>query len=284
MTSLPAESYDLRTLLAAWEDGLHAVVELGRRLTTEQWQARTECPGWSAGDVVRHLSWVESFLAGRPAQEHEVDWERFPHITSDFGRLTEVGVDARRARGQDEVCDELDALIDVRLSQLMSVEPFDLMTDVPGLFGKPVPLHSLLRVRVLDIWTHEQDIRRATGLPANLATDAAHVAAAQLVRSLPFVLARNLEAPPGAAMRVTVTGPIAFERWSVVDEEGRGAALDDLGAPDDPAVGLSTDWETFARLGTGRLDVGDPDIRSRITLTGDPSLADRLPTALAITP
>ena len=36
MSSLPAASYDLRTLLAAWEDGLHAVVELGRRLTPEQ--------------------------------------------------------------------------------------------------------------------------------------------------------------------------------------------------------------------------------------------------------
>ena len=64
MTSLAAESYDLRTLLAAWEDGLHAVVELARRLTPEQWDAPTECPGWSAGDIVRHLSWVEAFIDG----------------------------------------------------------------------------------------------------------------------------------------------------------------------------------------------------------------------------
>ncbi|MFN8149214.1 MAG: maleylpyruvate isomerase N-terminal domain-containing protein, partial [Candidatus Nanopelagicales bacterium] len=88
MTALVAESYDLRTLLSAWEDTLHAVVELGRRLAPEQWATPTECPGWTAGDIVRHLSWVEAFLGGRQDPDHLVDWDAFPHVTSDFGRMT----------------------------------------------------------------------------------------------------------------------------------------------------------------------------------------------------
>ena len=112
MTALAASAYDLRTLLSAWEDSLHAVVELGRRLTPEQWVAPTECPGWNAGDIVRHLCWVEAFLAGRQDPQHLVEWDAFPHVTSDFGRLTETGVDVRRPLGQQEACAELDGLID----------------------------------------------------------------------------------------------------------------------------------------------------------------------------
>ena len=290
MSSLPAETYDLSAILAAWEDALRTVVELGRRLTPAQWAAPTECPGWSAGDIVGHLSWVEGFLAGRPMSDHTVDWSRFPHITSDFGRVTEIGVDVRREMAQEDVCAELDGLIDVRLAQLQVIEPLDLMTEVPGLFGKPVPLQSLLRVRLLDTWTHEQDMRRATGLPANLASAPAQVSALQLTRSLPFVLARNLGAPPGTTMRVTVTGPIEFERWSVVDEEGRGDELGALGASDTATIAITTDWETFARLGAGRLDVTDPAVLARYAVDADPDvagaldLAARIPEALAITP
>ena len=90
LDELPAATYDLATLLDAWEGSLRAVVGLGRALSPAQWEAPTECPGWSAGDVVRHLCWVESFLANRADAPHEVDWAAHPHATSDFGRLTET--------------------------------------------------------------------------------------------------------------------------------------------------------------------------------------------------
>ena len=99
-SQLPAQTYDLATLLDAWEGALHAVSELGKRLTPQQWAAPTECPGWTAGDVVRHLAWVEAFLAGRRDPEHEMDWTQFPHVQSDFARLTEQGVDVRRGHAQ----------------------------------------------------------------------------------------------------------------------------------------------------------------------------------------
>ena len=291
MTSLPADSYDLATLLAAWEGSLHAIAELGKRLTLEQWTAPTECPGWDAGDIVRHTCWVEAFLGGRSDPDHLVEWDERPHVANDFGRLTETGVDVRRPLDQAAVCDELDGLIDLRLAQLLRLEPFALDTEVTGLFGRPVPVRNLLRVRLLDAWTHEQDIRRATSLPANLASLPATVAAAQLAGTLPFVLSRNVEAPVGTTMRLTVTGPIAFERWASVDEEGRGVDVDQLSRPDgDATIGLTTDWETYARLGTGRLDVADPDVLARCDLHADPTVADaaelaaRIPEALAITP
>ena len=289
LDDLPAATYDLAALLDAWESSLRAVSGLGRVLTPEQWEAPTECPGWSAGDVVRHLCWVEGFLAHRSDAPHEVDWAAHPHVTSDFGRLTETGVDVRRHLEQAAVCDELDTLIDVRLAMIMRLDPLSLDTEVPGLFGKPVPLRNLLRVRVFDIWTHEQDIRRATGLPADLASPGAQVSALQITASLPFVLARGLEAAPGTTLLVSVDGPIAFDRCASVGDDGRGARTEAV-APDEATLALGTDWETFARLSAGRLDVDDPDVRARVRLRhrddadGAADLATRLLGELAITP
>lgn len=281
MSPLPAESYGVRELVEAWNGALHTVAELGRRLSPEQWETPTECPGWSSGDVVRHLAWVESFMAGRQQPEHDLDWSRFPHVTSDFGRLTEIGVDVRRAQPQQDTCDELADLADVRLGQVMALDPLSLETEVMGVFGTPVPLDRMVRMRTFDTWSHEQDIRRSVMLPANLKTPGAQVAAVQMARTLAFVLARNVQAPPGTTIRLTVTGPIAFERYAAVTPEGKGA---DIEAPAATTIGITTDWETYARLAAGRLDTADPAVLARVELTGDPDLAARIPEALAITP
>jgi uncharacterized protein (TIGR03083 family) len=264
LDELPAATYDLATLLDAWEGSLRAVVGLGRALSPAQWEAPTECPGWSAGDVVRHLCWVESFLANRADAPHEVDWAAHPHATSD-------------------------SVLDLRLAMIMRLDPLSLDAEVPGLFGRPVPLRNLLRVRVFDIWSHEQDIRRATGLPANLASPGAQVSALQITASVPFVLAKGLEAPAGTTLLVSVDGPIAFARTAAVGDDGRGLRVPPR-APGDATLSLETDWETFARLSAGRLDVDDPDVRARVRLhhrddvDGAADLEARLLTELAITP
>jgi uncharacterized protein (TIGR03083 family) len=281
MSELVGETYGVRDLLEAWNGGLHTVAELGRRLTPEQWAAPTECPGWSAGDVVGHLAWIESYMVGRPQPDSDLDWSRFPHVRNDFGKVTEPGVEARRSQPQAETCDELAGLADVRLGQIMALDPLTLDTEVMGVFGTPVPLDRMVRTRTFDTWTHEQDIRRAVSLPANLRTLGAQVAAVQMARTLGFMLAKNVQAPPGTTMRLTVTGPIEFERYAAITAEGKGSDVDPV---DDATLGLTTDWETYARLTTGRLDTNDPAVLAKVELAGDPDLAARIPAALAITP
>jgi uncharacterized protein (TIGR03083 family) len=284
MTTTAAETYDLRTLLDSWEQTLRAVSMLGRVVTPEQWEAPTECPGWSTGDVVRHLAWIESFLAGRRDPEHEVDWSRFPHVDGDFARMTEVGVDVRRPLSQVDACNELDALIDVRLAQIMALDDLSLECEVMGVFGSLVPLERLLRIRIFDSWTHLQDIRRAVGRPGDLATPGAQVSALQMARATSYVLARSIEAPAGTTWRVTVTGPIAFERWVGIDHDLRGVDIDEVARPETPTIALDADWETYARLAAGRLDVTSAEVLERVRVTGDPALASRVLESLAITP
>jgi len=284
-TSLAAESFGLAALIDAWESSLRAVSELGRRLSAQQWSASTECPGWSVGDVVAHLCWIEAKLVGRDEPTHLPEWDDLPHAQNELQRTIETGVDARRRIPQADVCTELDGLIDVRLAMIMALDPLRLDTLVAGPLGGQRPLEYVLRMRCLDIWTHEQDIRRAVRLPANLGTAGAEVVAVQFARALPFVLARNLGAPVGTTLRVTVTGRVAFEKWAGIDDEGQGVPLDALTVSGQtPTLAMTTDWETFARLGAGRLDLTDPSVLEMITLEGDPELGARLPEALAITP
>jgi uncharacterized protein (TIGR03083 family) len=280
-SSLVADSYGLADALDAWEGSLHAVSELAKRLNADGWAAPTECPGWSAGDIVRHLSWIEARLAGRTDPEIEIDWATLPHATSDFARLTEAGVQVRRGQSQAEACAELDGLIDVRLAQILALEPLTLDTEVMGVFGRPTPLRRLLRVRTFDTWTHEQDVRRAVGLPGNLTSPGAQQSAAQIASALPFVLSAVEGATPGDTLRICVTGPVEFVRYAVKVDDSTSAAAEGV---DDATFGLTTDWETFGRLAAGRLDLASDDVLARIALTGDPALAAQLPEALAITP
>ena len=139
-------------------------------------------------------------------------------------------------------------------------------------------------MRIFDSWTHLQDVRRAVGHPGDLTTPGAQVSALQMARTTSYVLARAIEAPAGTTWHVRVDGPIAFERWAGVDDDLRGIDIDEVSRPEGATISLDADWETYARLGAGRLDVTSRDVRDRARVSGRPELADRILDSLAITP
>ena len=122
---MPTDSTDPTDtdLILTWNAALDALVALCEPLTPEQWAAQTPCPGWSVADVVAHTIDTEAFVGGLPRPEHTPDWDDLPHATGDFGRFTEVGVDARRGRAQDEVLAELRATVALRRAQLDALVP-----------------------------------------------------------------------------------------------------------------------------------------------------------------
>ena len=70
----------------------------------------------------------------------------------------------------------------------------------------------LLRNRPLDVWMHEQDVRRAVGRPGGLDTEPARHTAEYLAESLGFVLAKKVGAEPGTTLVLEMEGsePFAF--------------------------------------------------------------------------
>ncbi len=271
-------------LIDAWEAALRDDLELAASLSDEDWARPSPCPGWSAGDLVAHLADVESHVSGEPRPDHQPDWATLPHAAGDpFSEFTELGVDYRRGRSRAEVVQELRDRIPVRRAELDAVPDGG---EVPGLMGEPVPLKRLLRMRTFDAWVHAQDIRAAVARDGGWGGPAALVAFQQMTRALPYVWGRNLKAPAGSTVRITITGPeLEADLGAVVDpESGRGAECPPM---DSPTVHLTVGWPDYMRLSCGRIDPDDPGLRERIHLVTDSDsggLGEGLLRALSIAP
>jgi uncharacterized protein (TIGR03083 family) len=266
-------------MIDIWQEAATAVTDLAEQLDVDQWAAMTPCPGWSVADVVAHVIDIEQLLAGSPRPEHEPDWSALPHAQGDFGRFTEIGVDHRRSSSRDEVVAELRETIAVRRSQLDAVPPGE---DVIGPMGNPTTLDRLLRMRTLDIWMHEQDIRTAAGIDGGWDTRPAWIAFQQIRAALPVVWSKKAGAPGGDTVRIDVIGPgVVASMAAVTGADDRGVLID---PPSMASVVLRLSWPDLVSLAAGRVDPADPALRGRLELDGDPGLGDALLAALTITP
>lgn len=266
-------------LIGIWQEALDDVGALGRRLDDSDWDSPTACPGWTVADVVAHLIDIESLLAGRPRPDHEPDWSSLPHAEGDFSRFTEVGVDHRRGASAPMLLAELSEVTAERRAQLDHLREGE---QVIGPMGNPTTADRLLRMRCLDIWVHEQDIRLAVGIDGGWDSRPAQIVFQQIVRSLPYVWARTVGAPVGATARIAVSGPgITGTAAVTVVEPGRGEVVHDAGGA---TVALELSWPDLVSLSAGRVRSDDPALRSRIVASGDAALIEALLPALSITP
>lgn len=265
-------------LIATWQEEALAVLSLGESLDATQWRASTPCAGWDAGDIVAHVVDIEQLLAGMPRPEHQVDTSALAHVRSDVGHFTEVGVDARRTHPQADVLTELREVIPMRRAQLDAVPEGE---QVMSPFGRLTTMDRLLRMRTFDMWAHEQDIRAAVGIDGGWDTRPAAISCTQMVRALPIVWARTVDAPESSTLRVIVSGDQEVDVTILAAAGGTGDVVASVATP---TVQLEASWPDFMRLACGRVDVDDADLRSRIRLAGDPTLAAALLPALAITP
>ncbi|MFZ9986230.1 MAG: maleylpyruvate isomerase N-terminal domain-containing protein [Candidatus Nanopelagicales bacterium] len=259
---------------AAWRSASTDFIELVTPLSQEEWDAPTALPGWSVGDIVAHVGWIEGMLIGEIDPAHEPDWPALPHVVTDFGRITEVPVDLRRSWTREAVLVELADRIARRTQQLES-GPQDPALEVVGPLG-PAPLGRVLRMRTLDTWVHEQDIRDALGRPGHLDTPGAQATAAQLLPGLGKVWAKLAGAQPGEVLDLRISGPgIEGGVLVAVGDDGRARIieedlLDQAGAA---TVTLAMTWPAYLALSCGR---GDPQPwRDQVRIDGDPSLAAR---------
>lgn len=271
---LPFDGATAAELIDTWDAAMTDLLRAAESAGPAGWGLPTPCPGWGIGDIVAHISFIERFLLQRWDPPHEPDWDSLPHVTSDFGKVTEIPVDLRRGWTRDEVLAEFRQTHADRLQGLRD-GPQDLAEMTMSPFGRPWPLDRVLRIRIFDIWVHEQDIRTANSEMADLDTPAAWVTARQLVKGLPAVWAKNTDAPVGSSLRIEVTGPgVVFEAGVLRGEDGRSRYADTSAA----TVSLRLAWPDLVRLMCGR---GQSE---SVGISGDSELAQRLLATMAVTP
>ncbi|YAL83537.1 maleylpyruvate isomerase family mycothiol-dependent enzyme [Dermacoccaceae bacterium W4C1] len=199
---LPPQTFD--ELRAAFRQSAQAVVDLGFTCRDAEFALDTDCPGWSVKDQFAHIAATEAMLAG--VRERKIDVPDYPYLHSDNARFVEAGVEVRRASTGPQVIAELQRLIPQRLEFWDSPErsPEEELTWLDA----PIPAQSLLQLRAIDLWVHEQDIRVALDRPGNLDSPAAAMFVAAVMDVVGRRAARAAALPIGTVVIVESTGPV----------------------------------------------------------------------------
>ena len=133
--------------------------------------------------------------------------------------------------------------------------------------GMRLPAGALLVVRAFELWTHDNDIRRVTGMPPSVPDPSTLRLMTELAaRMLPYVATLTGLRKP-VSLRLVLTGP-GGGTWDVAVGEHA----------DDPAsVRIIADAVGFCRLVANRVTAADLDLH----VTGDPGRAAEVLAAAA---
>jgi uncharacterized protein (TIGR03083 family) len=265
---------ELAGYVEIWWQAVNDFLDLLEQVPQEEWAAPTDLAGWDVRACAAHTAHLEGILAGNPEETAEVGEPS--HVTGPMGLYTEVGVVNRRDASADALINEIREVVTRRHTALLADPPTDGDARPEAIFGLvPWSWRTLLRNRPLDVWMHEQDVRRAVARPGNMDSGPARHTAEYLAESLGFVLGKKVGAPAGTSLVLDLAGsaPFAFE----IDDNGRGQRV---APPSSPTVTLHMDRESFIRLAGGRCDA-DP---GRVTVDGDQELGARVLASLAVTP
>jgi uncharacterized protein (TIGR03083 family) len=258
-----------------WWEAIDEFTTLLEELDEADWTRPTDLAGWNVHALAAHTAHLESVLAGGP--EETVDVGLPEHVTGLMGLYTEQGVVARRDRTPDELINEIRSATTIRHTELLADPPDDATAVPERIFaGIGWSWDRLLRNRVVDVWMHEQDVRRAVGRPGNLDTGPAKHTADYLGEAFGVVVGKRVAPPTGTCAVLAVAG--SPTRAVEVDESGRAVTLPD--APTAPDVVLEMDREAFIVIAGGRRW---PDDKT-FSVLGDAELGRKILDAMAVTP
>ncbi|MDQ6686359.1 MAG: maleylpyruvate isomerase family mycothiol-dependent enzyme [Actinomycetota bacterium] len=265
----------LQQYVETWHLACADFAGLAREIPEEQWGLATDLPGWSVKDVVAHIAHLEFVMAGGAEEPGDETARTGPGSRS--AHYTERGVAARRGRTMPELVDEIEAAVEQRYAELRAQPPTDpdaAAARTPGGIGWDTA--TLLSNRPIDVWMHEQDIRRAIDRPGGFDSPAAAHAVGVFLRALPMVVGKRVAPPAGTSVHVTI--PDAGVRSTVrVGEDGRATPTPES---TDPDTALSMNSEAFVILAGGRRR---PD-QVEVQIAGDADLGARVLESLAVTP
>ena len=268
----------LRSAIDAWEEACSSMLALGHELGEDDWATQTDLPGWTVADVFGHTAHLEATLTG--AAHDDVELPDSPHVKGPVNTWIEQGVHARRGRAALAVLEEIDGAVARRAAHLRENPPTDGSARADGGLGE-WDWNTLLSNRVVDVWMHEQDVRRAVGRPGGFSGAAPAHVVRTFLGAMPFVLGKRAGLEAGRSVLLTLTDADISLTYTA-GADGRVSLTEEPPADPTlgPTLGLAMDTETFIVLCGGRQAPRD----QQVAVTGDHALADRVLTSMAVTP
>ncbi len=274
MTDDPA--LDKSRVLPAYLEQYAALSELIDELGDNDWHRPTALPGWDVQAVVSHLMGTELMLLDEKPPAGELpDAHDRAHVHNDIAARNEAWVDSFAADSPDQMRERWRDIVQRRTSAMEAMS--DAQWHAPS--WTPIgegTLSRFMRIRVFDLWLHEQDIRDAVGKPGHETGKAVDVALDEISLALGFLIGRKAAAPDGSA--VTIALPDAGRTFHIV-VDGRASVVDQLDR--EPTTQLQMPTAAFARLTGGRGEV-EP-LLGDVLITGDRALGERIAGNLAFT-
>jgi uncharacterized protein (TIGR03083 family) len=250
------------------EETWRSISEFCAALTEAQWKTPTQLPNWTVQDNLSHLIAFEAEFHGIPRPNHTAADKS--HVKNDLGSSNEDDVDYWRSFTGTDVLAEWNAISEVRLQALRTADENYFAQEVMTPAG-PGTIADFLHIRVLDCWTHEQDMRRALGLPGHQSGPSAEHTIDRLIRTVPIVIGKRAGTPEGECVVIRITGHVQrIVATTIVD--GRGRVSDEL--PATSRCDISMDSDSFLQLATGRAMY--EELAAHISVNGDTEHANRV--------
>ncbi|MDA0564768.1 maleylpyruvate isomerase family mycothiol-dependent enzyme [Streptomonospora sp. S1-112] len=250
------------------------LLDLLRVLTPAEWRAEA-VPGWSVHDLALHLlgddynrlAHLRDAHPGGPRPRPGEAFEAFIH------RANREWVEATRRISPPLLIEALE-LTGRRVAEAWaSAGPDAPALPVSWAGADPAPLWLDCARDFTEYWTHRQQIRLATGRPAEDGPEHGPHPLGEVVdtfmRALPHTL-RTAPAAAGTRVRVAVGGPAGGEWTATATADGSWTLADDPGG--DPAAEVEFDAATAWRLCVRAIDTGAALSRARTA--GDRRLAE----------
>ena len=251
--------------LEGYRRTVHDLNALLAGLSDEEW-ARPVLRDLNTQELVGHLIGVErafqALLGIEPLSAAGAD--RAAHVDT-----TQPDADAQRGRAPGETRVEWLNRCARTLDHAATLDDAAMGRAIT-LHGIELSVANMLIFRSFEMWTHEEDIRRATDRPL-LAPDGSRLTL--MTRLAVAALPRGLELAgrpqPGRTARIVLTGPGGGTWQTALDNQ----------VVADPDVRIVADATSFCRLVANRLEPGE----LRAIITGDETLGlDVLAGAMAL--
>lgn len=295
MQTHPQPPVELHELVDAYAATGQSILDLGMTCHPEDFDKPSPLTGWTVKDVFSHVAGTEHLMSG--GQDREVEVPDYEWIRNDAGRFMERAVEVRRGRSGGEIVNEWRDLLPKRIASYRdpTLTP---ETVIQGPFG-PMELTSMLHLRLIDLWCHEQDLREALHSMGNLDSAGAAAFTSDVLAAFPARAARRANLEVGSVVIIECTGPVMARQGIRIIEgtDGRPYAeslfsgtahvdkVDNETGEIIPmrrgtitTIRLST--ESLTRRGAGRISTAD----LRYSVEGDEAAAARVLDVLTITP
>lgn len=245
-----------------------ALLDLLGGLGAVEWDRPTVCPGWTVKDIAAHALGDD---LGRLARTRDGFLGNAPgpgeSLLAFVNRINGEWVTAARRLSPAQLISLLRST-GVQTSAMWEEQDLDALGEPVSWAGRgPAPVWLDCARELTELWTHQQQIRDATGRPPLDAPALLGPVLDTFLRALPLTLA-EVGAEPGTTVEFAVDGP-AGGSWFA---ERRQEVWALVPAPDRaPAASVQLDADTMWRLCTR--GVTPDEARQRAVIVGDFRLA-----------